>query len=35
VIYVDREHDIVTVSRWVDGGEHVNVFIRLVLEAAR
>ena len=33
VIYVDRENDIVTVTRWVDGGEHVNEFIRLVLEA--
>ena len=33
VIFVDREHDIVTVTRWVDGGEHVNEFIRLVLEA--
>ena len=31
VIYVDRENDIVTVTRWVDGGEHVNEFIRLVL----
>jgi CubicO group peptidase (beta-lactamase class C family) len=31
VIYVDREHDLVTVTRWVDGGEHVNEFIRLVL----
>ncbi len=33
VIFVDREHDIVTVTRWVDGGRHVNEFIRLVLEA--
>jgi CubicO group peptidase (beta-lactamase class C family) len=33
VIYVDREHDLVTVTRWVDGGEHVNEFIRLVLES--
>ncbi len=33
VIFVDREHDIVTVTRWVDGGEHVNEFIRLVLES--
>lgn len=31
VIYVDREHGIVTVTRWVDGGEHVNEFIRQVL----
>lgn len=33
VIYVDREHDLVTVTRWLDGGEHVNEFLRLVLEA--
>ncbi|MDX1450097.1 MAG: serine hydrolase, partial [Acidimicrobiia bacterium] len=31
IIYVDREHDLVTVTRWVDGAEHVNEFIRLVL----
>jgi CubicO group peptidase (beta-lactamase class C family) len=31
VIYIDREHDIVTVTRWVDGAEHVNEFLRLVL----
>ncbi len=35
VIYVDREHDIVTVTRWVDGGEHVNEFIRLVLSSVK
>lgn len=33
IIYVDREHDLVTVTRWVDGAEHVNEFIRLVLES--
>ena len=33
VIFMDPEHDLVTVTRWVDGGEHVNEFIRLVLEA--
>ncbi len=33
VIYVDRENELVTVTRWVDGGEHVNEFIRLVLQA--
>ncbi len=33
VIYVDREHDLVTVTRWVDGGSNVNEFIRLVLES--
>ena len=31
VIYLDREHDLVTVTRWVDGPEHVNEFLRLVL----
>ncbi len=35
VIFVDREHDLVTVTRWVDGNQHVNEFIRLVLEALR
>lgn len=33
VIYVDRENDLVTVTRWVDGGEHVDEFIRQVLES--
>jgi CubicO group peptidase (beta-lactamase class C family) len=33
VIYIDREHDLVTVTRWLDGREHVDEFIRLVLEA--
>ncbi len=33
VIYVDPEHDLVTVTRWVDGGEHVNAFIERVLAA--
>jgi len=33
VIYVDRENGLVTVTRWVDGGEHVNEFIRLVLSS--
>lgn len=33
VIWVDTEHDIVTVTRWVDGPEHVNEFMRLVLDA--
>lgn len=31
IIYVDREHDLVTVTRWVDGPEHVDEFLRLVL----
>lgn len=31
IIYIDREHDLVTVTRWLDGAEHVNEFIRLVL----
>jgi hypothetical protein len=33
IILVDREHELVTVMRWVDGAEHVNEFIRLVLES--
>ncbi len=33
VIWIDPEHDIVAVTRWVDGNEHVNEFIRLVLES--
>lgn len=33
VIYVDRAHDLVTVTRWIDGTEHVNEFLRLVLAA--
>ena len=31
IIYVDRENDLVTVTRWVDGPQHVDEFIRLVL----
>ena len=33
IIYIDREHDLVTVTRWIDGPEHVNEFLRLVLGA--
>ena len=33
VIYVDREHQLVTVTRWLDGPEHVNEFVARVLEA--
>lgn len=33
VIWVNPEHDLVTVTRWVDGPEHVNGFIRRVVEA--
>ena len=33
IIYVDREHDLVTVTRWLDGPQHVEEFIRLVLES--
>ncbi|UCC26516.1 MAG: serine hydrolase [Gemmatimonadales bacterium] len=33
VIYVDPEHDLVTVTRWVDGPEHVNGFIQRILAA--
>jgi hypothetical protein len=29
VIYVDRENDLATVTRWIDGGEHVNEFVRI------
>ncbi|MEQ9399010.1 MAG: serine hydrolase [Longimicrobiales bacterium] len=35
VIYVDPVNDLVTVTRWVDGGDHVDEFIRLVREAMR
>lgn len=35
IIYVDREHDLVTVTRWVDGAEHVNEFLRLVIASIR
>lgn len=31
VIYVDRENDLVTVTRWLDGAEHVNGFLARVL----
>jgi CubicO group peptidase (beta-lactamase class C family) len=33
VIFVDPEHDIVTVTRWIDGGEYVNGFLERVLAA--
>ena len=33
IIFVDRERNLATVTRWVDGAEHVNEFIRLVLES--
>ncbi len=33
VIWVDPDHDLVTVTRWIDGDEHVNEFMRLVLAA--
>ncbi len=33
VIWVDPDHDIVMVTRWVDGGEHVDEVIRLVLQS--
>jgi CubicO group peptidase (beta-lactamase class C family) len=35
IIYVDREHDLVTVTRWVDGPDHVDEFLRLVLASIR
>ncbi|MDT8341002.1 MAG: serine hydrolase [Longimicrobiales bacterium] len=31
VVYVDGEHGLVAVTRWLDGREHVNEFLRLVL----
>lgn len=31
VIYVDREHDLVVVTRWLDGPEHVDGFLARVL----
>ena len=31
VIYVDRENDLVTVTRWLDGADHVNGFLARVL----
>jgi hypothetical protein len=33
IIYIDRDNDLVPVTRWVDGAEHVDEFIRLVLES--
>ncbi len=33
VIFVDPDRDLVTVTRWVDGTEHVNEFLRLLLAA--
>ncbi len=35
VVFVDPVHHVVTVTRWVDGSEHVNEFIRLVLASLR
>ncbi len=31
VIWIDPDHDLVAVTRWIDGGEHVDEFMRLVL----
>jgi len=31
VIWVDPEHDLVAVTRWVDGSEHVDAFMQRVL----
>ncbi len=33
VIWVDPEHDLVVVTRWVDGPTHVNEFMRRVLRS--
>ena len=35
VIWIDPVHDLVVVTRWIDGAEHVNEFMRLVLEAVQ
>jgi len=35
VIWVDPEHALVAVTRWLDGAEHVDGFIRRVLESIR
>jgi len=35
VIWIDPDNGIVAVTRWVDGSEHVDEFIRRVLEAIR
>jgi CubicO group peptidase (beta-lactamase class C family) len=35
VIWVDPEHDLVAVTRWVDGDEHVNEFMGMVLAAMK
>jgi hypothetical protein len=35
VIWIDPEHDLVAVTRWIDGNEHVNEFMRLVLASIR
>ena len=35
VIFVDPENRLVVVSRWVDGREHQNELVRLLLEALR
>ena len=31
VIWIDPDHDLVAVTRWIDGNEHVNEFMRMIL----
>ena len=33
VIWIDPDHDLVAVTRWIDGTDHVDEFMRLVLES--
>lgn len=33
VIWIDPDHDLVAVTRWIDGSEHVNAFMGMIMEA--
>ena len=33
VIWIDPDHDLVAVTRWIDGSEHVNTFMGMIVEA--
>ena len=33
VIWIDPNHDLVTVTRWIDGSEHVDAFMAMMLAA--
>ena len=33
VIWIDPDHDLVAVTRWIDGSEHVNAFMGMIVEA--